>query len=267
MVKIVEIFRQTQKILKESPMIWVLFTYLAVCDLIALLVLYTAPFGPHSVIFAPIIRAIWADQYLHYPANFLLLPKLMQHAHTVILLVVGIIITGIVIKKVEASGKGGTLHSVQALKLVLPKYLPMAVCWLVSSYVFNLLIKKGLPILPPNFWVRLAGTVLLAVLSQALLSYLLPAILLSKTGVLRGIKDAFVVGVKYIVQTVALTGAPVLVLVGLAYVKSLAPFIAQAEPERVFWLLVIAIPITTLADLWITVSTTLLFLKVKGDPK
>jgi len=267
MVPIVEIFRQTRKTLKENPIIWVLFFFVALCDLIALLILYTAPFGPHAILFAPIIRALWSDAYLHYPENFILLPKLMQHAHVVILLTVGIIITGIVIKKVEAFRKGEKLHSVQALKLVLPKYLPMAVCWWVSFYVFNFLVKKGLPLLPANFWVHLAGALIFAILSQALLAYLLPAILLSKTGTLQGIKDAFVVGVKYMKQTMTLIGLPVLVLVGLAYAKTLAPYLAKSDPERVLWLLVLAIPITMLADLWITVSTTLLYLRVKGQLK
>jgi hypothetical protein len=133
--------------------------------------------------------------------------------------------------------------------------------------VFNLLLKKGLPLLPSNFWVHLAGAVLFAVLSQALLAYLLPAILLSKAGTLRGIKDAFVVGAKYMKQTIVLIGAPVLMLVALAYAKSFAPFLVKADPEQVLWLLAVAIPITMLADLWITVATTLFFLKVKGDPK
>ena len=190
----------------------------------------------------------------------------MQHAHVVILLIAGIIFTGIVIKKVEAYKKGEKLHSVQALKSVLPKYLPMVLCWWVSFYVFNFLIKKGMLLLPSNFWAHLAGAFIFAILSQALLAYLLPAILLSKS-VLQGIKNAFAVGIKYMMRTMALIGVPVLVLVGLAYAKALAPLLVKSDPERVLWLLIVAIPITMLADLWITVSTTLLFLNVRGELK
>lgn len=267
MAPTVGIFRQTQKTLMENPMIWVLFFFLALCDLAALLILYTAPFGPHAVVLAPIIRTLWAERYLHYPENFLLLPKLVQHAHMVILLIVGITLTGIVIKKIEAFKKGETLHSVQALKYVLPRYLPMALCWGASYYGISFLAKKGLPLLPHNFWGYWAGTFVFAVFWQALFAYLLPGILLSRSGIFQGIRDAFVVGVKCMMQTMALIAVPVLVMVGLAYAKGLAPFWVRSDPERVLWVLVLAIPIYTLADLWITVSTTLLFLKAKGNQK
>lgn len=267
MTQNVGIFRQTQKTLNENPIIWVLFFFVACCDFIALLILYTAPFGPHAVLLGPIIRTLWSERYLHYPENFVLLPKLMYHAHVVILLIVGIIITGIVIKKVEAYRKGEKLHSVQALKMVLSKYLPLAVCWWLTFTAFNFMIKKGMLLLPSNFWIRLAGVFFFAMLSQALLAYLIPAILLSKAGLLKGIKDAFVIAVRYMRQTLVLIVVPVLVLVVLAYVKALAPFLVRSNPESVLWLLALAIPVTMVADLWISVATTLLFLKVKGDSK
>ncbi len=100
--KVVEIYRQVFLLLKKDPTFLALYIISGVLDLAALIFLFLAPFAPVSYILAPVIRAFWSDVYLHYPQNFVLLPKLYNHAHLLLASTFGIFLTGLTMKKVEA---------------------------------------------------------------------------------------------------------------------------------------------------------------------
>ena len=100
--KIVEIYQQVFSVLKKNPTVWLLFIAVGVFDLSALMALFLAPCEPVSYMLAPIIRAFWGDRFLHYPYNFLLLPKLFNHVHFLIATLIGVFVSGLVIKKIEA---------------------------------------------------------------------------------------------------------------------------------------------------------------------
>ncbi len=59
------------------------FIILFIVDIILISVLYLSPRYPLSVLFAPPIRKLWGSQFLHYPMNFMLLPKLFYYARLV----------------------------------------------------------------------------------------------------------------------------------------------------------------------------------------
>jgi len=53
-----------------------------IIQLIILTICYWSPRPSLSPLLAPPIRTFWMETYLHYPQNFLLLPKLFQRAHS-----------------------------------------------------------------------------------------------------------------------------------------------------------------------------------------
>jgi hypothetical protein len=56
------------------------FAITAFIQLFVLEVLYFLPQPPLNRVFGPVIKTLWAEEYLHYPMNFVLLPKLFQYA-------------------------------------------------------------------------------------------------------------------------------------------------------------------------------------------
>src|SRR3989338_10910657 len=111
--KIVEIYAQAFSVLKKDPTILFLFFVIGIFDAIALVILY---FAPSSIILAPVIRTLWGERFIHYPQNFVLLPKLFNYAHFLILSFFGIFVTGLAIKKIQAASGGKRLPLVEAVR-------------------------------------------------------------------------------------------------------------------------------------------------------
>jgi len=70
--------------LRSHPAILFPFAIAAFCELFALEIIFFMPRWPLSILFAPVIRTLWSEQFLHYPSNFLLMYKLFYYAQIVI---------------------------------------------------------------------------------------------------------------------------------------------------------------------------------------
>ena len=79
-----DVYGQVFEILRKDPTITILFALLALIEFVALTGLFLSHSAPFSYIFGPIIQTFYSEKFLHYPANFLLLPKIFNHAHLVI---------------------------------------------------------------------------------------------------------------------------------------------------------------------------------------
>ena len=90
----IEIWRQTFKVFKNNPVVFLPFLIYLFFDLFALLLVFLAPQAPLSIVFAPIIKAFFGEQYLHYPVNFLLLPNLYNTAHIINSAIIGLLMAG-----------------------------------------------------------------------------------------------------------------------------------------------------------------------------
>ena len=94
------------RLIKKYPNVIIPFAVMGVLDFITLYILYLAPQRPVSIALAPPIRAFWGEQFLHYPMNILLLPKLYNYAHMVLLATVGIVTTGAAIGMIHEASFG-----------------------------------------------------------------------------------------------------------------------------------------------------------------
>ncbi|MDZ4346211.1 MAG: hypothetical protein U1E51_27685, partial [Candidatus Binatia bacterium] len=134
-------------VLSKNPTILLLFLVLALIEFAALLVLFLAPSELFSSLFAPVIRRFWGEQFLHYPENFVLLPKLFTHAHFVIVTFIGVVVSALVIKKVEGDVCGSESISILAAAgFVLRKYFKLFIIWIamyaVSRYAVTLVLLQ-----------------------------------------------------------------------------------------------------------------------------
>lgn len=265
MTKIVEIYKQVFLMLQKNPTVLFLFLILGIFDGVALTILSFAPIPPVSHLLAPIIRTFWSDQYLHYPSNFLLLPKLFGHAHFLISTIFGVFISGMIIKKIEADNQGQKISTLSAAGYVFKKYISLVVVWLISYGAFTLSLKGSLYILPPNVTIQLVSSFILSLMVQSVVAFLIPSLII----VNRNFFYAFWNGLKMGLQNIALMGAiffiPMFLAFGLSFAKLYTPFFVRVYPEAVLWVLAGGIVIMLIVDVLVTSSATLVLLKVRNE--
>ncbi|MBF0532579.1 MAG: hypothetical protein HQL23_05710 [Candidatus Omnitrophica bacterium] len=68
--------------LAGNPPILLPYITLAFIQLFILEIFFFSPQFPLSFIFGPIVRKLWGEQFLHYPVNFMLLPRIWQAIQT-----------------------------------------------------------------------------------------------------------------------------------------------------------------------------------------
>ncbi len=265
MTKIVEIYKQVFLMLQKNPTILFLFLILGIFDGIALTILFFAPIPPVSNILAPIIRTFWSDQYLHYPSNFILLPKLFGHAHFLISTVFGVFISGMIIKKIEVDNQGQKISTLSAAGFVFKKYLSLIVVWLISYGVFTLSLKGFLYILPRNITIQLVSSFILSLIVQSVVAFLMPSLIILNRNFFYAVWNGLKMGIQNIVFMAAIFFIPMALAFGLSFAKLYTPLFIRIYPEAVLWILAGGIVITLIVDILVTSSATLIFLKVRNE--
>jgi hypothetical protein len=259
------VFKQSLIALSQNPTILLLFILIALLDFAALFSLFLSHSWPFSIVLAPIIRTFWDDRYLHYPENFLLLPKVFNHAHVVITALFGVIVSGIVIKKLEAWSQGAKLSTLAAASPVLKRFFSMMITWVAAYFAFTFAVKGILTLVPKDLIPQLLAGYASALVVQSLLMFIFPAVVLGDKGFLKNFASGVIFGLKNLVPTGILIALPVLVLVIYSFFKSMTPILVQNFPEAVLWVLGGGIFVSMIVDLILTSATTLFYLKARNQ--
>ncbi len=257
--KTVEIYKQSFVVLSETPTVLFLFIFMAVLDYLALAVLFFAHSEPVSLVLAPIIRTFWGSRFLHYPDNFLLLPKLLNHAHFVLTCVVGVILTGIAIKLIESSLKGDRRTVVAVSGVVFKKYFALLTAWVFSYGVFYYGLRFVLRSLPSHWFIQVGTSYLLGIVVQGFLIFLFPALLIAGRGLLKDSVTAFRFSFRHFGEAVAILAVPMLAVMFISFLRALAPVFIRFSPELVLGVLIFNIPVSMVVDLLLTTAATILF--------
>ena len=265
MTKIVEIYKQVFSVLRKNPTILFLFLMLGIFDAIALTVLFFAPIPPVSNLLAPIIRTFWSDDYLHYPSNFLLLPKLFGHAHFLMSTVIGVFVTGLIIKKIEADSLGQRISTLSAAGDIFKKYFSLVIAWLISYGVFSISLKGLLYLLPMNMTLQMVGSFVLSLLMQSIAAFVLPSLVIVNKNFFYAFWNGLKTGFQNIVLMSGVFFIPMFFILALSFVKLYTPMFVQVYPEAVLWVLAGGIVITLIVDILVTSSATLVFLKARSE--
>jgi hypothetical protein len=264
-------YKKLFELLQKKPLLALPFIFLALCNFAALTLIYLGPRYPLSKLFAPPVRKIWGEQFLHYPQNFSLIPKLYNHAHVFISFTLGLFLTGIFIVLIARffdDEKKKKIKIFNVFLTVLKKYLPMVLFFAVF-YGINKLFFKLLGVSLAFFlgdssvsvYCHLGGNFLVSVFLQTAFAFIFPAILLSGSGlfaalkhnvglVKRNIKDVFIV---VLIPSLLY----VLVILNMIFMPW---FLARFEPEVLLLSLSFNIIMTVLIDFFITGATTVFYL-------
>jgi len=88
-ISIVNLYLTVLQLVKSRPKLFMPFIIFAVIDLSFLLIIYVVSQQPFNAVLTPPIKAFWGEKFLHYPYNFLLIPKLASMSRNFLSCVIG----------------------------------------------------------------------------------------------------------------------------------------------------------------------------------
>lgn len=245
-------------IFKKHPNTIVPFLIMGVMDFVVLYVVYLAPQRPVSIALAPPIRAFWGEQYLHYPMNLLLLPKLYNHAHMLLLATLGVLTSGCAIAMISEASSGNTPKLFSSFFLALKRYVSLliigVVVFLISFFLGKLSGKVAMPLS--------YGIYFLLIAVQIILLYAMIAVMVNKNNIIRALKRSFSLAAKHVIVTLAITvSAAVLYFPVILLKQNLSALITKFSPDIVVVVLGVGIIVVTIVDVVVTFLATQLFLR------
>ncbi|MFZ5845100.1 MAG: hypothetical protein ACOY0S_01380 [Patescibacteria group bacterium] len=270
-------------LVKTAPVIFIPFLIFAAVEALALWFIYLLPRPPLVIVFGPIIRTFWDEQFLHYPLNFILLPKLASNSRMVLSVILGSLLTGVAVFLTAAAGERKGLKFSAAFKTVGKKYLALFIAILVmaagfhfsSKLLFIFLIKYfsagghiRLLFIPGQLWVGpiyAAVSFVLGLIIQSAFIYAVPALVLDNKKLIPALGASIKFFGRFFIPTLIMVGVPMLLYIPLMVINmNTALLILKFFPEAVLLVLFLEIIVTALViDPLLTLATTLYYLEKK----
>ena len=125
----------------NNPIILLPFLTIAFIQLLILEILYFSPRFPLSVFFNPIVGTLWGTEFIHYPNNFLMIPKLFQNIQVVVYIFVSSFFIAAAIEIISAINSDKKINFSLACKNTLGQYIHVFSGALISFCTFFGLYK------------------------------------------------------------------------------------------------------------------------------
>lgn len=243
--------------IKKHPVTLFPLAIAACLELFTLELIYFLPRWPLNSLFAPIVRSLWGESFLHYPRNFFLMYKLFYYAQIAIYALVGGYLTAVACFMFGDINADKKLNLKEPLKKTAKRYLDIfcialisIICFFIIRSAYNLIlkliisskfhpynhiiiaIKKGL--LYSASYVYF----FLNIFIEAAFAYCLPLIVLENKKILQALKYNFIIVKDNFITTLLLIIIPALFVLPLLYLNNNASVLMdKIFPEVVFLLL------------------------------
>ena len=281
-ISIVNLYLTVLQLVKSRPKLFIPFIIFAVIDLSFLLIIYVVSQQPFNVVLTPPIKAFWGEKFLHYPYNFLLIPKLASMSRNFLSCVIGSLLTGCAVIMIADSYNNKIPRFFFSLKTGVKKY------FVLFSFVFMLttlfgacfkLLETGLIkyfssghdtllFLKPQVWfgpLLIVINLFIIILIHGAFGYVIPFLMIEKEKLSMVILKSLKFFAKFPIPTIFLIGLPVLLYLPIIFLQLETSFlISNFFPELVLYICVAASIINAIViDSLITFSTVILFLQNK----
>lgn len=264
-----KIFGETVREIEKNPAIFLPFLIFAISEFLCLLLLYLAPRMPFSLFFGPLIKTFWGEGFLHYPTNFVLLPKLASDMRMLLSVFLGSLLTGIAVSMVYKKPFKEPFKKYVLLFLVVCMVTGVYLL-LIKLWTFGLVKYFGaghLKLLFVNsaLWmgpVTLIASVISGILVQGLFIYAIPSIILGEEKFFKILGKSFGFFKRNFIYTFCLVGLPMLIYIPIIILNYNTAFLVyRLFPELVFWIALLGIIFSSLIiDPLVTVSTAVFYL-------
>jgi len=284
MVSLKRVYDRTTQSIKGNPVLFLPFAIFAALEFISLITIYLAPRMPLKLLLGPPIRALWGEKFLHYPVNFILIPKLASLARMGLTVILGSFLTGVATLLVYNLHKKTKIDLKKVFNLALKKYVSLFAIVLLFTLLFYLLDKvtskllikyfvsghTRLLFLGPKIWlgpILICLNFILAVIVQSAFIYAIPILLIEGETLTKAILKSFALFKKLFVKTIILVGLPMLIYIPIIVLQSDSAFlITRLFPEAVLLTAILSLIINSLIiDFLITLTTTHLYLMHRDE--
>lgn len=252
------------------------FAAIAFLQLLILELLYFYPRFPFKIILGPIVHKLWAEEFLHYPQNFLLLPKLFQYSQIPFFVLVGSLLIATAILMVQKENLGERFSFRQVLKEVLPQYVHLVVAALIMFFgvwiffmVYSKVYERALQIRSTaGFFYNLKVAALYgapyvnllwSIMVTTLFAYVFPIIVIGKKKVFSAIWQNFRILCGSFWLTFGLVLLPSLPYLPVLWLRNIFS-IDRFVPEATVVILAISVLVTVLIDAVVYTGLTIRYL-------
>lgn len=270
------------RLLKENPSVFLPFLLFGLIELSFLILIYLSPRQPFILLFGPPIKTFWGEMFLHYPLNFLLLPKLSSFSRMAFNVLFGSLFNAAVVVMLLDIFNKKKLKIGKAFGLSLKKYLYLFSIILLVTVLFYfstkfinaafaryfmrghtklLFIKSSIWMGPILFTVNFIA----ALFIQSIFVYVIPILMVEKLSLSKSIKKSFVLFRKLFIITLILVGVPMLLFLPVLILNYNTAYLINALfPEFIMIVAVLGAIISSLViDPLVVVTTTFLYLNIK----
>ncbi len=260
---VIKVWKQTFSMFKENPKVVVPFFIVGFMNALALFVIYLAPQRPVSIVLAPIIRAFWGEQYLHYPVNLSLVPKLYYFANILIDTTIGVLMTGLAIGLVKDAYFDDESEKFSNFWFSIKKYLSLVTVWLII-FGFSLLFTKlmgSIGFINSNPFLSAVVNYFGVILVQLFFLYPMVAIVIDKIGIFRALGVNFVFLFKNFIYSFLLVAIPALLYIPVLVLQNnMQTLMKLFSPDVIVFVLGVGIFVILLINSLITVAPVILYL-------
>jgi len=277
------ILRITIESVISNPIIFYPMCILAFIQLLCLELIYFTPRFPLSVFGAPVIRYFWGDVYLHYPFNFVLLPKIFHWVQIFIYIFAAGLLSGLTVAIIETINSSRKISLKQLFKQTFGKYFHIVLASFLSwalmfslAKVHGLILKRALLIRSETgFYAILKKMVVVSapyvqlfigILVTTLLAFVIPILIIERDKIIGAIKRNFISLRDSFFLVLALVLIPTLVYLPIFIIRNVViPGAQMAFPEVHALMIVVSVIIAVLIDTVTLTAITTYYLAKKEN--
>ncbi len=276
----ISVWGSSFRIFKRYPRIFFPLGAVAFLEFTILTLLFLAPFYPISVVLAPPIRKFWGEIYLHYPVNFLLLPKLFKYCSIISGVIVESMMIGVIVGMISQANKGIRPGLRSNLKKSMKKYLTLVGVWLLSLVSITI-VFKGSKFLAAKYqfnnigflnrenilYIALGVSLLIGIMIEAMLAYAIPSTIIENKTIWKAVGRSFSMAKDMFLPTFILILVPTFLSFMVEILKwNIAKLMDNFFPEVTLYIMGLEIIISLFANCLLITSVTTLFLrKIKRE--
>ncbi len=278
---VIKVYKTTFQSLKANPVLLIPFAIFALIEFVALIVIFLAPRMPFKLLLGPVIKTFWGEGFLHYPANFILLPKLMALDRMFLSVIFSSLLTGMAVAIIFDIFNKKSLNLKTAFKSALKNYISLLFIVFILILLYYLITKftgiglakyflaghTRLLFLGARAWfgpILLAINFVFGILIQAAFVYAIPVLIIENKTLFKSIIRSFGLFKKLFFPTFILLSIPMLICIPIIIMQNNSVFlIDKLFPEFILLVSIFGIIVNALIDLIVTTSCTFLYLMNK----
>ncbi len=266
--------------LSKNSVLFTPFIIIAFLECLALELFFFSARTPLVLLFGPIIKKIFGEQFLHYPGNLVLLPRLFYYGQIVIYILAGAFLTAIAVKIFVNIRTGHPVILKAIIKGAGRRYLTFVGYGLIyialifilergegfAFLKFTRLISRHLFKISPQIYSIGAAKLLFFtfVIVQIFLALTIPIVITEKKALFKAILGSISIGMRHFLKVFCLVLVPLLLYLPLIFMKTfLVAIIDKTFPDISLYITFLGIVAAIFIDCFVMMSLTQFLLDTK----